>query len=214
MNIWVDCDQFPLELSLWQAFQNWSKKKEKKMSWRSLTKMYHRLKNKNTIMLPDGSYWRKISGLDTRCLKTLVVKAKLPLSYRLTKTGNAKNCHKICHILEIFLVFSSYIWLTNKRRVKIKDMVVSQIEFWEKYIFWFLFKKKFMPLLGFVNIWIPFVSFSWECHILYTIHTLVYTIHSLLTLNTFDHALSSLVCYSYNRRIQVVWRWRRKFPKI
>ena len=81
MNIWVDCDQFPLELSLWQAFQNRSLKKEKKkMSWRSLTKMYHRLKNKNTIMLPDGSYWRKISGLDTRCLKTLVVKAKLPLT--------------------------------------------------------------------------------------------------------------------------------------
>ena len=72
------------------------------------------------------------------------------------------NCHEICHILEIFLVFSSYIWLTNKRRVKVKDMVVSQIEFWEKYIFWFWFKKKIMPLLGFVNIWIPFVSFSWD----------------------------------------------------
>ena len=48
-------------------------------------------------------------------------------------------------------------------------MVVSQIEFWEKYIFWFWFKKKIMPFLGFVNIWIPYVSFSWDS-VLETFH--------------------------------------------
>ena len=61
-----------------------------------------------------------------------------------------------------FLVFSLHFLLTNKSMVKIKDMVVSENKFWKQYILVFIFKKCFVPLLGFANTWIPFMSFSWD----------------------------------------------------
>ena len=44
----------------------------------------------------------------------------------------------------------------------LKAWLSPKLNFEKKYIWVFILKKCFIPLLGFANTWIPFVSFSWD----------------------------------------------------